>query len=287
MKKLLLLLLFMIIWTSLVFAQTKELYEKEVGTQRGKYPLTVTGLQNAIASLDSGVVYIAYPGIWDTTGLGAIPSDIIVNGWFLGHLNMYGRSMYFLPGYGLVITGVLVEMSANSAQTVTNYTAHLQHSSGEVAFFNLVRKAIDFSISGTAQYDDYEYVMDVLNPNFQTARTVDSLTNYIGYSSQGYFSNSNNPFVNNYVAFRAKWGGWLAGTLDYAYAFYSDGTSYGAIANNFYHFYGLGDYPAFFGGDVEIAGDKINFENIPSDSTSVTTGQIWFNLSTGAIHRKF
>ena len=36
--------------------------------------LTVTGLKKAISALDSGVVYISYPGLWDTTGLGAIPN---------------------------------------------------------------------------------------------------------------------------------------------------------------------------------------------------------------------
>ena len=40
-------------------------------------------------------------------------------------------------------------------------------------------------------------------------------------------------------------------------------------------------------GDLTVVGDIINFSNIPSDSTAATTGQLWFNSTTGAIHRKF
>lgn len=64
---------------------TGETYERYVGYSDysdGKFPLTLTGLQNAIADLpnDSGVVNISYPGV-DTLGLGALPWDVELKGW--------------------------------------------------------------------------------------------------------------------------------------------------------------------------------------------------------------
>lgn len=72
-----------------------ETYTRLVGNADKKYPLTVTGLQNAIASLDSGDVYISYPGIWDTTGLGAIPNTINIWGWLFGTLNIRGVDILY------------------------------------------------------------------------------------------------------------------------------------------------------------------------------------------------
>lgn len=97
MKKLILLFV-LTVFAVLSFAQTGEIYEREVGTQHGKYPMTLDGLQRAIASLDSGVVYINYPGLWDTTGLGAIPSTIKLNGWLFGEM---------IFGHDLKIVGAL------------------------------------------------------------------------------------------------------------------------------------------------------------------------------------
>jgi hypothetical protein len=76
-----------------IFTQqyTNEKYEKYIGTKLGKYPLTVTGLKKAISALDSGVVYISYPGLWDTTGLGAIPAKVGLQGY------LFGSMVYQLP----------------------------------------------------------------------------------------------------------------------------------------------------------------------------------------------
>lgn len=61
---------------------TGEKHEKYVGYQNGKYKLNLAGLQKAINSLpnDSGVVWIAYPGV-DTLGLGILPTNIELRGW--------------------------------------------------------------------------------------------------------------------------------------------------------------------------------------------------------------
>lgn len=59
-------------------------------------------------------------------------------------------------------------------------------------------------------------------------------------------------------------------------SYYSDLTSGKMIGNN-YHFYGNGDVPSYFGGDVEVNGDKLKIQNIPSDSTQCSAGELyWF-----------
>jgi len=40
-------------------------------------------------------------------------------------------------------------------------------------------------------------------------------------------------------------------------------------------------------GNLDVDGTVINFINMPSDSSGLATGDLWFNSSTGAIHRKF
>jgi len=79
----------LILLSGITFGQygrgSSEKYYREVGTALGTDSLNVNGLKKAIASLpDSGVVYIHYPGIWDTTGLGAIPEKVIIKGYLLG-----------------------------------------------------------------------------------------------------------------------------------------------------------------------------------------------------------
>ena len=86
MKKFLLGLLFTFMSITAVAQYSSEPNETKVGQMNGKYPLTLVGLQHAIASIDSGVVYVAYPGLTDTTGLGAIPSNIYLQGWYQGNI---------------------------------------------------------------------------------------------------------------------------------------------------------------------------------------------------------
>lgn len=61
-------------------------YTRYVGGGEKNYPLTIAGLQGAMASLDSGQIYISYPGLWDTVGLGAIPTKINLRGYLFGDL---------------------------------------------------------------------------------------------------------------------------------------------------------------------------------------------------------
>lgn len=53
-----------------------------------------------------------------------------------------------------------------------------------------------------------------------------------------------------------------------------------------YHFYGAGNWPSYLGGDLEADGDVIKFENMPSDSTGLNTGELYFD-SNGFVKRKF
>jgi hypothetical protein len=56
----------------------------EVGGDPYNYALKMEGIREALKDLDSGVVYVNYPGVNDTTGLGAIPAKKYVRGWISG-----------------------------------------------------------------------------------------------------------------------------------------------------------------------------------------------------------
>src|SRR5574338_1163017 len=62
---------------------------RQVGGAPKNYPLTVQGLKDAIASLDSGTVYVSYPGLWDTTGLNYTKFNVAITGWFKGNYVEY------------------------------------------------------------------------------------------------------------------------------------------------------------------------------------------------------
>lgn len=62
---------------------------RQVGGAPKNYPLTVQGLKDAIASLDSGTVYVSYPGLWDTTGLNYTKFSVAITGWFKGNYVEY------------------------------------------------------------------------------------------------------------------------------------------------------------------------------------------------------
>jgi len=85
MKQLLFIILFFLI-SMTAFGQqySSEPGQRLVGLKGGKYPLTLEGMQRAINSLDSGIVYIAYPGLTDTAGLGTIPEGVKLDGWLNG-----------------------------------------------------------------------------------------------------------------------------------------------------------------------------------------------------------
>jgi hypothetical protein len=66
----------------------------EVGGDAYNYALTAAGLRAAIKSIDSGVVYIHYPGITDTAGLGPVPDDITILGHYLNNFVRIGGSIF-------------------------------------------------------------------------------------------------------------------------------------------------------------------------------------------------
>ena len=112
------------------------------------------------------------------------------------------------------------------------------------------------------------------------------ITNYLGFASVGYVAESDSFSVDNYYAYYSRTALLLKDVTNY-YGYYSDDVLAGTNVTNFYHFYGKGDHPSYFGGDLEAEGDVIKFVNLPSDSSGLSTGDLWFNSTTGAIHRKF
>lgn len=99
----------LIVEVNLAQIYTSEPNESYVGMQYGKFPLTVQGLREAIDRLDDGgVVHIAYPGIADTTGLGAIPADVNINGWLLGKFVAIQDSGYVKTSGDAIYGNVLI-----------------------------------------------------------------------------------------------------------------------------------------------------------------------------------
>jgi hypothetical protein len=137
MKKFLYPLLLCILFTVSLFGQyTDEKYEKYVGYARGKYPLTLSGLQRAIAAVvavDSGVVNIAYPGV-DTTGLGVLPPRIYLRGWISGEEIVSG----VVAGTGTwgYITGDITEQT--DLQEALSNKLDLSDTSHKVLTSNLI-----------------------------------------------------------------------------------------------------------------------------------------------------
>ncbi len=113
------------------------------------------------------------------------------------------------------------------------------------------------------------------------------------FSSEG----TSTDTINLGVGFWSDWNRWGGGST-HVNKFYSFHSSLGGLYNagyiappnvtidTLYHFYGKGDFPSYFGGDLEADGNVIKFENLPSDSSGLATGQLYFD-SNGFLKRKF
>lgn len=319
-----------------LFAQqyTYEKYEKYVGTKLGKYPLTLTGLKRAIASLDSGVVYISYPGLWDTTGLGTLPTKIQLNGWLFGDLINYFDSpsglnrMVFTRGsdsLDQIYSSSLAENARNNG-TYIFYDNKLSWWGNLMAVsFQRENALVVHPSSRTLNADFLTWVINKDNltysaMNFQTVLFLKN-PNATGYNTAAYMIGTSNLIalrntakgtIKDFILSRhtiqmgsgdtltvsnkivgvqtdiQETGGSTARLQGTYYAFHSNlSTPYvSRLIGDKYHFYGEGNYPSYFGGDIQADGTSIKFENLPSDSTSLTTGQLYFD-SSGFVKRKF
>lgn len=287
MKKLLFVALFCLLWSFSGFAQSeKEPFEKYVGTARGKFPLTVSGLQRAIAKLDSGVVFIAYPGLWDTTGLGAIPSTIKLNGWLFGSMiNTVNLSKIYGAFY-----------QNNVSWDDEPFRLQYQPDPSDSGYTYMERNVawMFIDVDGTLPLSIYrsgglKVGMNIMNPNIDVSHSAAEL---IGIQSivwgnmptfnaiqinrlalfSGYFKANDSIDVKKTYGMRISpdyaTGEWK--TDDY-YSYYSGLTdaeyfNLFTVANTAYHFYGNGDYPSYFGGDLQVDGD------LDVDGNNFTTG---------------
>lgn len=298
MLKKILILCFLL--SGFLFSQqySNDKYEKYVGTQLGKYPLTVSGLKDAISALDSGVVYISYPGLWDTTGLGSIKSNVTLSGWLFG--------IHYLGRIKLDRTKVSVTIGDTTDIVTITDNADNTHTSGKIGLRTY--KYGDTWRGG--QLEAYKNwggtALDSYNSIFSLAAVVEGFSNSNIYTSGGAiriktgkniispgrvptlidFLTTNN--VDSWLdpAFRmTQYGNFIAAQGIYA-NFQGDFLTPIDTNNTAYLFYGNGDYPSYFGGDLQADGDVIKFENMPSDSTSLTSGQLYYD-SNGFVKRKF
>ena len=69
-------------------------------------------------------------------------------------------------------------------------------------------------------------------------------------------------------------------TYPYVYGFYSDLTTNSPNLETAYHFYGLGDYPSYFGGDMQIVGSAtVGGENVLTIADTVSTLATIYDVS--------
>jgi len=211
MKKYFLLFIISLLCTLDVFAQgfSDEKFEKYVGFARGKYPLTVAGLQRAVNSLpsDSGVVWVAYPGI-DTTGLGFIPTNVQLRGWISGI--EIGSS--FNPVWG-TITGSL--SSQNDLQVINDSLA------SDIATLVIVDDSLASDIAASTVIQD-SLVSDIATLVVVDDSLASDITNLVDKTTtqtitgEKTFSNSKTVFSGDSVGIRGDLdvdGGVNVGTL--------------------------------------------------------------------------
>jgi hypothetical protein len=88
----------------------------EVGGDPYNYSLKMEGIREALKSIDSGVVYVNYPGVDDTTGLGAIPAKKYIRGWIAGKYTNGNAITSF--GNDIYLTNGILRLKLDSLQTV-------------------------------------------------------------------------------------------------------------------------------------------------------------------------
>jgi hypothetical protein len=334
MKKFLLGLLFAIMSTVAMGQYSSEPNERYVGQTRGKYPLTLQGLQAAISNLDSGVVYIAYPGLSDTTGLGTIPSNIYIQGWMNG--SPMNSSVFIAmdanditqPFDSLEVTGdariggdlevggsLLVDGAVSTNVTdnpdssifkvirlganwwgASDFQTIITDANNDLAknpltsFFGLSytsssgtrtqgmdvqRSTLTLEMTGTAQGgSNTTYPLTGVNGTNARIQYTDAhsinLEMASGFVSWFNIGGAGSDITQNYFGYYSgghRWGG--SRVIDNWYGYYSAFPIGGAV-NNFYHFYGAGNYPSYFGGDLLVEGyleGDIKTHKIVSDTT--------------------
>lgn len=268
-----------------------ETYTKWVGNADKKFPLTVAGLDSAISNLDSGIVYISYPGLWDTTGLGAIPSAVKIYGWLFGRMvttsdqEIAGnnKSLHIgkiHPWNWWTLEETLLGVSRTYATTNTpvsaigNYITNLTTSAVEALRIQTVIGQDDstnllngVSIGGLIIAD--LFFEQVNQPNFDFVGldfnlkqdglkdVGDLYGTRIGVRFNGWEDGSGN-MADVYVhrALGVEYWNNASGRItgDY-WAFRSDSLGLSWVGGTAFHFYGEGSFPSYLGGDLRLLGN--------------------------------
>lgn len=138
----------------------------------------------------------------------------------------------------------IIATSSNLGIRVDDFTAKNIIQNGNVAFGST---AWMWQTGGAI---DDSYSMSGFVGSIGLGKTTnDTVSNAFGIRSRIFSSDANN-WVRNFYGFHVKADAWFQSRIINAYGYYSDGSSFSTSANaeNFYHFYGLGDYPSYFGG---------------------------------------
>lgn len=138
----------------------------------------------------------------------------------------------------------LIVTSSNMDVRVDDFTAKNIIQNGNVAFGST---AWMWQTGGAI---DDSYSMSGFVGSIGLGKTTsDTISNAFGIRSRIFSSDVNN-WVRNYYGFHVKADAWFQALIINAYGYYSDGSSFSTSANaeNFYHFYGEGDAPSYFGG---------------------------------------
>lgn len=120
------------------------------------------------------------------------------------------------------------------------------------------------SIAGSASYGSGSSIIG-LSGSIYTNASLGSIPQAIGVHSLFSFESGANDTITKAYGFKSEINQWSAGStqVDTFYSFYSSNDEPDNISK-FYHFYGLGDYPSYFGGAIIQKVYTFDVENPPS-----------------------
>ncbi len=106
------------------------------------------------------------------------------------------------------------------------------------------------SITGSASYGTGSSVIGLLGSVYTNA-SIGNIPQAIGVHSLFSFETGANDTITNAYGFKSEINQWSVGNtqVDTFYSFYSSNDESDNISK-FYHFYGSGDYPSYFGGSM-------------------------------------
>lgn len=123
-----------------------------------------------------------------------------------------------------------------------------------------------------------EFSISASNSTIWIKKTTNDTIPFAFANRSRIFTNLAGNYLRNYYGYYTRADAWQKLNIENAYNFYSDGTSFStnSFTTNLYHFYGLGDYPSYFGGVVRAKSFQLNALNTaPANASDTgTAGEI-------------